>query len=152
MRLLITCSRAPMTGPCDKPPTVGKTSDENSASLTQYRSDRADLLTCALTSGVPTNRQKGRAINTHANRRLAVNGLFSFLYASVSKCNRCSRSISKVRDSSENQARRNTLFSDASSAECSKTTQRKHFEMKVLAAFCKYCPIDVKKKKKKRPQ
>lgn len=37
----------------------GKTSDEYSASLTQYRSDRADLLTCALTSGVPTNRQKG---------------------------------------------------------------------------------------------
>lgn len=31
----------------------GKTSDEYSALLTQYRSDRADLLMCALTSGVP---------------------------------------------------------------------------------------------------
>lgn len=54
----------------------GKTSDEYSASLTQYRSDRADLLMRALTSGVPTNRQKGRAINTHANRRLAETAFF----------------------------------------------------------------------------
>lgn len=54
----------------------GKTSDEYSASLTQYCSNRADLLMCALTSGVPTNRQKGRAINTHANRRLAETAFF----------------------------------------------------------------------------
>lgn len=63
----------------------GKTSDYYSASLTQYLSDRADLLMCALTSGVLTNRQKRRVINTHANRRLAKTTFF--LYVSVSKCN-----------------------------------------------------------------
>lgn len=122
----------------------GKTSDYYSASLTQYLSDRADLLMCAFTSGVLTNRQKGRAINTHANRRLADTTFF--LCVSVSKCHRCSWSISKVRIISEKRARRNTLFSDASSAECSKTTQRKRFEMKVFALFCKYRRVDVKKK------
>lgn len=121
----------------------GKTSDYYSASLTQYLSDRADLLVCALTSGVLTNRQEGRAISVHANRRLAKTTFF--VCVSVSKCNRC-RSISKVHIISEKRARRNTLFSDASSAECSKTTQRKRFETEVFAVFCKYRRLDVKKK------
>lgn len=50
----------------------GKTSNDYSASLTQYRSDGVDLLMCALTQGVLTNRQKGRAINTCTNRRLVA--------------------------------------------------------------------------------
>lgn len=53
--LLIACTndaqrRAPARQP-GKPPMKtdsGKTSDDNSASLTHYRSDGADLLMCAL--------------------------------------------------------------------------------------------------------
>lgn len=67
------------------------------------------------------------------------------LFVSVSKCCRCSHAISKVRIISEKQVHRNTLFSDASSAECSKTTQRKHVKPKVRAAIRKNHPTKIRR-------
>lgn len=95
-----------------KPPintNSGKTSNDYSASLAQYRRDGVDLLICALTQSVLTNKQAEWL--THA---LTAGSFF----VNVSKCDRCSRSISRVRIISEKQARRNTFFSDASSAQC----------------------------------
>lgn len=57
------------------------------------------------------------------------------VFVSVPKCYRFSRPISEVRIISEKQAHRNTLLSDAASAERSKTTQRKRVELEARAAF-----------------
>lgn len=65
------------------------------------------------------------------------------LFVSVSTSCRCPHPISKIRIISENQVNRNTLFSDASSAECSKTTQRKCADLKVRAVFCKNHPKEI---------